>query len=110
MVETSILVPLVNQGFYASDGDIGTPYTNFTVKATLLLPTTSQNFITDNAVHAWVLDQVPSFAPQGGSELPSNGSNTWTNSIQYGGYLYLPNWSGTASGNIAWKTDPMPGS
>src|SRR5262249_11184412 len=74
-IETSVVGPLVNQGLYPSDGGIGTTYTSVTVKNTLFLATMSHNIITDNPVHGWVLDQITSYAPQGGSEVPSNGSN-----------------------------------
>ncbi len=58
----------------------------------------------------WVIDHVTVFTPGGnpGGKYPSlslQGSNhTVTNSIFYGGQIYLPDGLAKASGNCAWKT------
>jgi len=70
------------------------------VTNTLFLDTASHNIITDNPVNGWVLDHDTIFATQGGFELPSNGTNTITNVIKYGGYVYTPGGSWITDGDV----------
>jgi len=57
-----------------------------------------------------VLDkQAVVFATQGGFEIPSNGLNTITSTIESGGYVYTPGGTWTTSGNYWWGGDPLPG-
>jgi hypothetical protein len=107
-VDHVVFGPLLNQGFYPSDDGI-TTYNNLTIANTLFLDVASHNLITDNPVYGWNLDRVTIFATQGGIELPTNtsGANAFTNSIKYGGYVYMPNWKGTQSGNITYGGDNL---
>jgi hypothetical protein len=108
-----IFGPGENQGLYPSDGD-GATFDNVTVTNSLFLDVASHNIITDNAVNGWAFDHDTIFATQGGSEVPSNGSNSLTNSIKYGGdanpvgWTSVSNsiWYGGASIPGATNTDP----
>jgi hypothetical protein len=107
-VKHSIFGPLVNQGLYPSDSGTGATWTNVSVSDSLFLAIT-HNIMADHAVHGWTVDHVTLYAPQGGFELPSNGANTLTNVVKYGGYVYTPSWSGTTGGNVWYQGDKLPG-
>jgi hypothetical protein len=108
-VSNSVFGPLGNQGLYPSDGETGATVNNVKISNTLFLSAQSHNLITDNPVYGWSLDQVTLFATQGGLELPTNtsGSNSVTNTIKYGGYVYMPNWRGVQSGNVTHGGDNL---
>jgi len=107
-VTHSILGPLVDQGLYPGDGNVGSTWNSVTFTKSLALAI-SHNIMTDNAVHGWVVDHDTLYAPQRGFGIPSNGTNTITNLIKYGGYVDAPDWSGVTGGNVWWRGDPLPG-
>jgi len=108
-IDHDVFGPGINQGLYPSDGGTGTTFDDVTVTDTLFLDAASHNIITDNAVHGWRLDHDTIVATQGGFEIPSNGSNTITNTIKFGGLVYTPDGSWTTSGNDWFGGDPLPG-
>lgn len=108
-VKHSIFGPLLNQGVYPADSGTGAVWTNVSITDSLFLAVT-HNIMADSPVHGWTVDHDTLFAPQGGFELPSNGANTLTNVVKYGGYVYTPSWSGTTAGNVWYSGDPLPGS
>ena len=108
-ISHDVFGPGTNQGLYPSDGGTKTTFNNVTVTDSLFLDTASHNIITDNAVHGWNLSYDTIFATQGGFEIPSNGTNTMTHVLKYGGYVYSPGGSWTTSGNTWYLGDPLPG-
>src|SRR5262249_13068794 len=108
-VTHSVLGPLVNQGLYPGDGGTGATWNDVTVTDSLLLAV-SHNLITDNSVHGWTVSQDTLFAPGGGFEIPSDGTNSMSGVVKDGGYVYTPGWSSVGSSNVWWQGDPLPGS
>jgi hypothetical protein len=109
-VDHSVFGPLVNQGFYPGDSGTGTSFSNVKVTNSLFADTASHNIISDLSVANWTLDHDTIYATQGGFETPSSGGLTLTNSIKYGGYVYAPGLSSSAtSGTIWYGGDPVPG-
>jgi len=108
-VSHSILGPLVNQGLYPGDSGTGATWSDVTVSDSLLLAI-SHNVISDNKVHGWVLQDDTLYAPQGGFEIPTNGQNTLSGVVKYGGYVYTPGWTGTTTSDVWYQGDPLPGS
>jgi hypothetical protein len=108
-IDHDVFGPGINQGLYPSDRGTGTTFDDVTVTDTLFLDAASHNIITDNAVHGWRLDHDTIVATNGGFEIPSNGSNTITNIIKFGGHVYTPDGSWTTSGNDWFGGDPLPG-
>jgi hypothetical protein len=109
IIDHDVFGPGTNQGLYPSDGGTGATFDNVTVTNTLFLDTASHNIITDNAVHGWTFDHDTIFATQGGSEIPSNGVNTITNTIKVGGYLTVGGGSWNTGANVWFNGDPLPG-
>jgi hypothetical protein len=101
--------PGTEHGLYPSDGATGTTFDDVTVKDCLFLDTVSHNILNDNPVHGWNLSHDTFFSTQGGIEIPSNGTNTMTDVIKYGGYVYTPGGSWVTSGNVWYLGDPLPG-
>jgi len=108
-INHDVFGPGINQGLYPSDGGTGATFNNVTVKDSLFLDAASHNIITDNPVHGWQLMHDTIFATQGGFEIPGNGSNTMTDVIKYGGYVYTPGGSWTTSASTWYLGDPLPG-
>jgi hypothetical protein len=108
-INRDVFGPGVNQGLYPSDGGTGATVNDVTITDSLFLDAASHNIITDNPVHGWDLSHDTIFATQGGFEIPGNGSNTMTDVIKYGGYVYTPGGSWTTSGNTWDLGDPLPG-
>jgi hypothetical protein len=100
--------PLINQGLYPDDLKFHSSWNNVTVTDSLFA-TIRHNIISNAPVKGWVLNDDTLFAPQGGFELPSNGPNAITNVIKLGGYVYVPDWSGTTTGSVWYQGDPLPG-
>ena len=109
-IDHDVFGPGTNQGLYPSDRRTGTAFDNVRVTNTLFLDVARHNIITDNPVNGWVLDHDTIFATQGGFELPGNGSNTITNVIKYGGYVYTPGGSWITEGNVWFGGGLLPGS
>jgi hypothetical protein len=110
-VENTIFGPLLNQGLYPDDSDYNSAFNDVSVTNSLFL-VISHNIINDDPVYGWYLDRDTLFAPQGGFEIPctpTSCDDTMTNVIKYGGYVYTPNWAGTASGNVSYLNDQLPG-
>ena len=107
-ISYDVFGPGTNHGLYASDGGSGTTFDDVTVKNSLFLDTVSINILNDNPVHGWDLSHDTLFATQGGFEIPSNGHNTMTDVIKYGGYVYTSGGSWTTSGNVWFLGDPLP--
>ncbi|HEX5416827.1 MAG TPA: hypothetical protein VFZ25_14265, partial [Chloroflexota bacterium] len=95
-VKHSIFGPLLNQGVYPSDSGTGAVWTNVSITDSLFL-TITHSIMADSPVHGWTVDHNTLFTPNqnAGMELPSNGANTLTNVVKYGGYVYTPSWTGT---------------
>jgi len=108
-IDHDVFGPGLNQGLYPSDSGTRTTFNNVRVTNTLFLDVASHNIISDNPVHGWLIDHVTIFATQGGFELPSDGTNTITNVIKFGGYVSTGGTWSTA-GNIWSGGDPLPGS
>jgi len=109
-IDHDVIGPGVNQGLYPSDSGTGTTFENVHVTNTLFLDAAQHNIISDNGVHGWVIDHVTLFATQSGFELPSDGTNTITNVIKFGGYVYTPGGTWSMAGSIWYGGDPLPGS
>jgi hypothetical protein len=99
-----------NQYFYPSDGNT-TRFDNVSVRHVLFPAAHGHNFITDSAVHNWTLDHVTMYAPRGGSELPSDGPITFSNSIKLDGYWFVAAGSGnwTSASSVWFGGDSVPG-
>jgi len=108
-IDHDVFGPGVNQGLYPSDSGTGTTFNNVSVTNSLFLDAASHNIISDNPVNGWTVDHNTVFATQGGFEIPSNGLNTITSTIESGGYVYTPGGTWTTSGNYWWGGDPLPG-
>ncbi|QWZ09551.1 hypothetical protein KRR39_07305 [Nocardioides panacis] len=109
-VDHMLFGPGGNQGFYPGDSGTGAKYDNVSITNTLFLASASHNVMTDLAVSGWTMDHNTIYAPQGGSEVPANGPMRLTNTIKYGGYWSAPGGTWTASGNVSYGGDPIPGS
>jgi hypothetical protein len=98
-----------NQGLYPSDGGTGATFDDVTIKNSLFLDAATSNIITDNSVHGWDLSNDTIFATQGGFEIPSDGVNTMTNVINYGGTVDMLGGPWITSGDTWYAGDPLPG-
>src|ERR1700730_14605722 len=92
--------PGTNQGLYPSDGGTGATFDDVTIENCLFLDVASAGIRTDNPVHGWNLSHDTLFATQGGFQIPSNGVNTMTSVIKYGGYFSAPGGSWVTSGSF----------
>jgi hypothetical protein len=101
--------PGTNQGLYPSDRGTGTTFDDVTIENSLFLDVAGAGINTDNRVHGWNLSHDTLFATQGGFQIPSNGVNTMTSVIKYGGYFAAWGGSWVASGNVWYGGDPLPG-
>ena len=106
---SDVVGPGVNQGLYPSDRGTGTTFNDITIKNSLFLDAASANISTDNPVHGWNLSHDTLVATQGGLEIPSNGTNTMTDVIKYGGYASTQGGSWVTSRNAWYGGDPLPG-
>ena len=102
--------PGTNHGLYPSDGGTGTTFDDVTISESLFLDTDSINILSDNRVHGWDLSHDTLFATQGGIQIPSNGINTMTDVIKYGGWVDVTGGPWITSGNVWYLGDPLPGS
>jgi hypothetical protein len=102
--------PGTNHGLYPSDGGTGATFDDVTVSDSLFLDTDSINILSDNRVHGWDLNHDTLFATQGGIQIPSNGINTMTDVIKYGGWVDVSGGPWVTSGNVWYLGDPLPGS
>lgn len=102
--------PGTNHGLYPSDGGTGATFDDVTVRDSLFLDTDSINILSDNPVHGWDLDRDTLFATQGGIQIPSNGINTMTDVIKYGGWVDVTGGPWITSGDLWYLGDPLPGS
>jgi hypothetical protein len=109
VVDHVVFGPGGNQGLYLGDGATGARWTGVQVRSSLFLAAHSHNLISDLPVHGWRLDNVTVYAPRGGSELPSDGPMTITDSLKAGGYWDADRSDWTASGNVTSGEDPLPG-
>ena len=101
--------PGTNHGLYPSDAGTGTTFDDVTIRDSLFLDTDSTNILSDNRVHGWNLSHDTFFATQGGLQIPSNGVNTMTDVIKYGGWVAVSGGSWVTSGNCWYLGDPLPG-
>jgi hypothetical protein len=102
--------PGTNHGLYPSDGGTGATFDDVTVSDCLFLDTDSINILSDNSVHGWDLSHDTLFATQGGIQIPSNGVNTMTDVIKYGGWVDVSGGPWITSGDVWYLGDPLPGS
>jgi hypothetical protein len=102
--------PGTNHGLYPSDGGTGATFDDVTVSDCLFLDTDSINILSDNPVHGWDLSHDTLFATQGGIQIPSNGVNTMTDVIKYGGWVDVSGGPWITSGDVWYLGDPLPGS
>jgi hypothetical protein len=102
--------PGTNHGLYPSDGGTGATFDDVTVSDCLFLDTDSINILSDNSVHGWDLSHDTLFATQGGIQIPSNGINTMTDVIKYGGWVDVSGGPWVTSGDVWYLGDPLPGS
>jgi hypothetical protein len=111
-VTGNVFGPGGNQYLYPSDNVLGTEFNNQLVQGNLFAAAHSHNVINDNNISGSTYDHNTFFTMpgQGGSEIPRDGPDTLTNNIKYAGY-FTTNGSGTltASGNIWWLGDAVPG-
>jgi hypothetical protein len=101
--------PGTNHGLYPSDGGTGATFDDVTVSDCLFLDTDSINILSDNSVHGWDLSHDTLFATQGGIQIPSNGVNTMTDVIKYGGWVDVSGGPWITSGDVWYLGDPLPG-
>lgn len=101
--------PGINQGVSPSDGGTGTTFDSSIIANSLFLDAASHNIISDKAVQGWTLDHDTMFATQGGSEIPSNGTNAMEDTIKDGGY-FAANGPWATAGNVWYTGDALPGS
>ena len=98
-----------NQGFYPGDSGTGAKFDKVSITNTLFLASASHNVITDLAVSGWTMDHNTIYAPRGGTEIPSNVPMRLTNTIKCCGYCDPTGGTWTASGNVSYGGDPIPG-
>jgi hypothetical protein len=108
-IDHDVFGPGINQGLFPSDGGTGTTFDDVSVTDTLFLAAASHNINNVNPVHGWRLDHDTIVAPHGGSGIPSDGPNTITNTVKFGGYVAMQGGSWTTSGNDWFGGDPLPG-
>lgn len=119
LIEDCILGPGLTNSLILGDSGTGSFVHDVTIRHTLFINAESNNIIggdDDWPCQNWKIENVTSYltpaAPTGGHcgiELAGTG-HVIKDSIFYDGCVYLPNWSGTASGNYSWKTDDsLPG-
>jgi hypothetical protein len=101
--------PGTNHGLYPSDVGTGATFDDVTVSDSLFLDTDSINILSDNRVHGWDLSHDTLFATQGGIQIPSNGINTMTDVIKYGGWVDVSGGPWITSGDVWYLGDPLPG-
>ncbi len=100
--------PGINTGLFPSDAGTGATVDNVTVASSLFLNPASIDIMTVNPVHGWNLSHDTLIAARGALLILSNGRNTMTDVIKYGGSVYTPGpWN--SSGNIWYGGDPLPG-
>jgi hypothetical protein len=114
--------PLLAQGFYPGDWD-NASFDGVRITNSLFINALSHNIIGDQITGdtstpgGWVIDDVTSY--QTGRPAPgmnshgavdlSGGGHTVTNSIFSSGYFYQASTFSTASGNVWYGGDPVPG-
>ncbi len=101
--------PGTNQGLFPSDPNTHATVDNVTVNDSLFLNAASTDIVTINPVHGWELRHDTLIAARQALVFLSNGSNTITDVIKYGGSVYAPG-SWITSGNVWYGGDPLPGS
>src|SRR3984885_8321373 len=102
--------PGINHGLYPSDGGTGATFDDVIVRDSLFLDTDSINILSDNRVHGWDLSHDTLLATQGGIQIPSNGTNTMTGVIKYGGWVAVSGGPWITSGDVWYLGEPLPGS
>lgn len=102
-IDHDVFGPGVNLGLFPTNGGIYTIYNNVKVTNSLFMAISS-NIANSKPVNGWILDHDTLFAPQGGTNIPNNGTNTITNTIVDGGWFYIAGGTWNASGNIEFNT------
>lgn len=119
-VDHDVFGPLIAQGVYPGNRDT-TSFDNVTVTNSLFLvldhsiigdsiasdPTTPANWLVADDT-SFMTDQPPTGTNSHGKIDLAGTGHTIRNSVFYNGYYYTVN-PATASGNVWWKGDPVPG-
>jgi hypothetical protein len=101
--------PGTNTGLFPSDAGTGATVDNVTVADSLFLNPASIDIMTVNPVHGWKLRHDTLIAARDALLILSNGTNTMTDVIKWGGSVYTPGGPWTTSGNVWYGGDPLPG-
>jgi hypothetical protein len=100
--------PGTNTGLFPADPGNGATVNNVTVSDSLFLNPASVDIASVNPVHGWNLSHDTLIDAHEALVILSNGRNTMTGVIKYGGLVYTPGpW--ITSGNIWYGGSPLPG-